>query len=90
MEKIQFIQVTPKELEDAILKRIEKQLSHLQKSFIPKQPNEYLTRTDVSELLSIHITTVHNLTKRGILTSYGIGKRIYYKRSEVEEAIVKI
>ena len=32
---------------------------------------------------------VCNWTKLRILISYGIGNRVYYKRSEVEEKIVR-
>ena len=66
-------------------------IENLKKEFQPKTPTEYLTRQDVSELLKINLSTVHNWTKSGTLISYGIGgSRIYYKRSEVEEAIVKL
>lgn len=91
MEKVQFIQVTPQELQEAIIDGVKSQLDELKKSFQPKEPTDFMTRTEVAELLKINLSTVHNWTKNGILTSYGIGgTRIYYKRKEVESAIIKL
>ena len=73
------------------LEEIKNQIENLKKEFQPKAPTELLTRQEVSELLKVNLSTVHNWTKNGILISYGIGgSRIYYKRSEVEEALVKL
>ncbi len=55
-----------------------------------KTKPEYLTRRDLASLLDIDISTVHNWSKRGILNPYGIGGRVYYKRSEVEAAIIEL
>lgn len=84
---IQFIQVTPEQLQEAIIEGVKVQLDELKKSFQPKEASEYLTRNEVKELLKIDLSTVHNYTKRGKLKSYGIGNRVYYKRSEVENSI---
>ena len=69
---------------------IKNEIATLRKSFQPKEPNEYLTRLEVSELLKIDLSSVHNWTKKGILQSYQIGGRVYYKRKEVESGIVKL
>ncbi len=90
MEQIQFIQVTPEQLQAAIIEGVNTQLKELKEHFQPKEPTEYLTRTEVSKLLRVDLSTVHNYTKRGTLQAYGIGGRVYYKRREVEEAIVKL
>lgn len=91
MQNIQFIQTTPDELKTQIVQDLKNSLlPELKKEFQPKTPTEYLTRADVSELLKIDISSVHNWTKRGILISYGIGGRVYYKRTEVENAIQQL
>lgn len=90
MAVIQFIQLTPQELQNAILTGVKEQLNELKNSFQPKEPATYLTRTEVSKLLSVDISTVHNLTVKGILQKYQIGGRILYKRNEVEDSIVKL
>ena len=66
------------------------ELEAVKKHLQPKQPNEYLTRKEVSEMLKIDLSSVHNWSKRGILTPHQIGNRVYYKLQEVEEAIVKL
>ena len=69
---------------------IKSELEDLKKNFEPKTPNEYLTRNEVAEMLKIDLSSVHNWTKRKILQAYQIGGRVYYKRDEVELAIVKL
>ena len=91
MEKmIQLIQVTPQELQEEILKGIKAQIEGLKDSYQPKEPTEYLTRKEVSELLKINLSTVYNWTNKGKLIPYGLVGRVYYKRSEIEEALIKL
>lgn len=73
------------------IEELKKLLEDLKKSFQPKQPTQFVTRQYVAdEMLHCDLSTVHNLTKKGVLTKYGIGGRVLYKRSEVEEAIIKL
>ena len=51
---------------------------------------QYLTREEVSELLKISLSTIHNWTKRGILHPYQIGGRIYFKASDIECSMIKL
>lgn len=69
---------------------IRTQLDELKNSFEPKTPTEWLTRSEVAEMLKCDISTVHNWTKKGKLKKYCIGDRTYYKRSEVESALIAI
>jgi excisionase family DNA binding protein len=73
---------------NSLFKGLELQLLELKQNFEPKAPAEYLTRNEVAELLKCDLSTVHNWTKRGNLIPYGIGNRVYYKRSEVEAVLV--
>ena len=41
-------------------------------------------------MLQIDLSSVHNWTKKGTLTAYQIGGRVYYKRVEIETAIVQL
>lgn len=90
MKSIQFFQVTPEELQHAILKGVKDQLEELKNSYQPKIPTEYLTRNEVALLLKINISSVHNWTQKGILNRYGIAGRIYYKRQEVENCLIPL
>lgn len=90
MQTVQFISVTPEQLQTAIIEGVKTQLQDLKKHFQPKEPNEYLTRVEVAEMLKIDLSSVHNWTKKRILQSYQIGGRVYYKRNEIENAIVEL
>jgi excisionase family DNA binding protein len=90
MKVLQFISITPKGLVELIDQVLIKRFADLKKNFQPKEPEEYLTRNEVAEMLKIDLSTVHNWTKKGILQAYQCGGRVYYKRSEVENAIVKL
>jgi hypothetical protein len=90
MRTVQFVQVTPEQLQDAIIEGVKLQLEEFIKYVVTKEPKKYLTRQDVAEMLQIDLSSVHNWTKKGTLTSYQISGRVYYKLNEVENAIVKL
>ncbi|MCW2120547.1 helix-turn-helix domain-containing protein [Flavobacterium sp. 7A] len=52
--------------------------------------NPLLTRDEVCKLLSFNKTSLWKHTKSGKLKSYGIGNKVFYKRSEVLEAVKPI
>ena len=54
-----------------------------------KPETVYITRRQVAEFFKITLVTVHDWTKKGILTAYKIANRVYYKRVEVERALMK-
>ena len=88
MNTIQFIGTTPddliKEIKNVILPELREELS---KGFQPKEPTQYLTRSEVCELLKIDLSTLYRWTKKGELKAYGIGNRVYYKLNEVEQKL---
>jgi excisionase family DNA binding protein len=55
-----------------------------------KAPEEYLTRNEVSQMLKVDLSTIYIWTKDQKLIRYKLGKRVYYKRSEIEDALVEI
>lgn len=90
MTQIQFVGITPDALADLIDTRLNERFKNVTEHLQPKEPTKYLTRNDVAEMLQIDISSVHNWTKKGILQAHQISGRVYYKRSEVENAIVKL
>lgn len=82
-------EVTPEQITN-LFEGLQNQLKELKANFEPKTPTEYLTRSEVSKLLSCDLSTVHNWTKKGKLIPYGLGNRVYYKRSEVEAVLIPI
>ncbi len=88
--QIQLIQLTPNELQNAIIEGVNKQIEELKDHFQPKEPTELLTRAETSKLLKVNLTTLWNWTKQNKLVSYSIGNRVYYKRAEVLNAIIEL
>ena len=86
----QLHNATPEQITDAILKGVKQQLEELKKQYQPKEPEEYLSRAEVAEMLKVDISTVHNWSRSGKLQRHGIGNRVYFKRSEVERAIIQL
>ena len=80
-------EITPEQI-TTLFEGINIQLKELKQSFEPKTPPELLTRNEVAEMLKCDISTIHNWTKKGKLIPYGIGNRVYYKRSEIEQELI--
>ena len=87
MSTIQFIQTTPQELQNQINEGVKSQLQDFLKHFQPKQPNEYLTRSDVAKMFNVDLSTVHNWGKSGKLKPLGLGARVYFLRSDIEQSL---
>jgi excisionase family DNA binding protein len=90
MKKLTFEDL-PGALELALekLTQIEHKLADLKEYFEPKEPVELMTRNEVAEYLKVDLSTLWNWTNKGKLTAYGIGARVYYKRNEIEQCIIK-
>jgi phage terminase Nu1 subunit (DNA packaging protein) len=55
-----------------------------------KAPTDYLTRSDVANLFTVSLVTVSDWTAKGLLKSYKLANRVYYKRGEIEQALTEI
>lgn len=69
--------------------RLERQIQEIKQHFQPKEPVEWITRYEVAELLRITLPTVHAWANKGVITSYKIGNKTRFKRSEVEAAMTR-
>ena len=52
--------------------------------------DDLLTRKEVADLLQIDLSTIHNWTRKGRLKSYGIGSRVYFRRRDIDEALIPL
>ena len=88
MSTLQIIGTNPSdlisELKNSLIPELKAQLSA---QFQPKEPTEYLTRSEVCKLLKIDLSTLHRWRKDNTIPSYGMGNRVYFKRSEVDAII---
>ena len=79
----------PEELKQDISK-LRSELAEIKLNLKPKEPTKYLGRKEVAEMLDVNISTIHNWTVKGILTALQIGGRIYYKKADIEAAMIKL
>ncbi|WP_312557993.1 helix-turn-helix domain-containing protein [Empedobacter brevis] len=86
MQHLHFVGLNPKDfiddLKQSLIPELKKQLAE---EFQPKKPVEYLSRTETAKLLKVDLSTLHRWTKTNLLTAYGLGNRVYYKRSEIDK-----
>lgn len=87
METMQFIAYTPQQLEEVIFKTVKELFETYFKSIKPKQPDEFLSRKEVAQLLKVDLSTVSNWKKAGKLKPLGFGGRVYYLKSDIIESL---
>lgn len=87
MSTIQFIQTTPEQLQSEITEGVKNQLTEFLKHYKPKQPNEYLTRHEVAQMFNVDLSTIHNWCKSKKLKPLGLGARVYFLRSDIEQSL---
>jgi predicted DNA-binding transcriptional regulator AlpA len=87
MSTIQFVATTPQDLKKEITADVKVILDDFLKHFTPKQPNEYLTRSNVAQMFNVDLSTIHNWCKSGKLKPLGLGARVYFLRSDIEQSL---
>ena len=85
-----MIQFTPQELQEVIGLAVSKQLEPFLKNLSNKKEEDLLTKKEAATFLSISLSTLDAWCKNGSLTSYGIGGRVYFKKSDIISALIKI
>jgi len=82
--------ITEAQLVDVINNAIQIQFDELKQELNKvRDQEELLTRDEAAKLLKINSSTLYNWTRKGKIPSYGIGYRVYYKRSEILNSLVK-
>ena len=90
MEQVQLIGISVEQLQNKILDGVKNQIDKLKKDFQPKEPQTYLTRKEVAELLKVDYSTLHNWKHKGTLTPVGIGGRVLYRRSDIDAKLIEL
>ena len=90
-ELIQIENISVEELTEIIANKLADKIETRIATLISSQSDEeLLTRTETAEFLKINFTTLWHWTKKGKVTAYGIGNRVYYKRGELKKALIQI
>lgn len=87
---IQLINISP----DEFLAEVDKILALRNKVILerlqPPEPLEFYTTEELCKKLKVDRGTLYNWRKKNLFSTYGMGNRVYFKRSEVEAAMVKL
>ena len=88
MASIQFIETNPNDLITELKKSLIPELMALLALQVqPKRPSEYITRSEFCTIFDVDQSTEYRWRKDGTIPSYGIGNRVYFKRSEIDKII---
>jgi len=68
--------------------QIKSGIEELQRNFEPKAPTELLTVQETAKMLKVDRSTLWNWQQKQTLVPYGIGARVYYRRSDIENALI--
>jgi len=86
---IEIENISVDELTEIIAEKLVDKLEKRIATIISKQnDDELLSRTETAKILKVELTTLWSWTKKGKLTAYGIGNRVYYKRGEIMKALI--
>ena len=87
MEAVTITQISPPELQTLIENSLRKFLSF---QTPPPQPESYITRQEAADMLHITLPTLLAWTMAEKLKGYRIGRRVLYKKNEINEAVISI
>jgi hypothetical protein len=84
-------QTTPEELTDNILNGVDSKLKEFFDKYNPskKDEEELLTVEETLKILKCSKQALWNWRKNGILPSYRLGNRVYYKKSDIYLKLIK-
>ncbi len=88
MKNLQFVSLDIEELRSSIAQSVSETLDT--KLQLDKAEDDLLSCEEVESFLKISPPTRIEWTKKGILKSYSISRRVYYKKSEVLQALIPL
>ena len=72
------------------IESLKNDLAEIKLNLKPKEPTKYLGRKEVAEMLNVNISSVHNYTVKGILTAFQLGGKVYYRKVDIEAAMIEL
>ncbi|WP_411895726.1 helix-turn-helix domain-containing protein [Winogradskyella sp. A2] len=69
---------------------LKSEVKELKKYLEAKEPNRYLSISQLSNMLGVDKSTIHNWRKRSIIEAVQIGGRVFFERASIEKAFVKL
>jgi excisionase family DNA binding protein len=91
MDNLILSPISIEDLSDKVSKNVLTAFYQALKGFNQKDNgNNLLSRKETASYLKINLSTLHNWQKKGLLPTYSIGNRIYFKRCDIDKALIKI
>ncbi|WP_347840483.1 helix-turn-helix domain-containing protein [uncultured Draconibacterium sp.] len=81
MRAVTIVQITIEELEERINKAIQSSLK------TSKDAEEFIPRKELASILGVTLPTIDQWRREGKIKAYAIDRKVYFKRSEVEQAM---
>ena len=78
------------EFRDELLLDVKKQLEAISKNLHSNKQEELLTRKQTAELLKINLATLWSWTRSNKIKSVGIGNRVYYRYSDIQDSLIEL
>jgi len=83
-QSIQMLNITPNDLANLIREGLKTEITELKKVLIPDNlESPHLSRIETAKYFGVSLNCINDWTRKGILKSYKVGQRVYYKRSEL-------
>ncbi|WP_167613465.1 helix-turn-helix domain-containing protein [Maribellus sediminis] len=81
MQAVTIVQITIDELEERISKAVQSSLK------TPKEAEEFIPRKELAAKLGVTLPTIDQWRREGRIKAYAIDRKVYFKRSEIEQAM---
>lgn len=88
IQTIQLLNITTNDLTNLIKEGIKSELTELKKTLNPESlESPHLTRRETAKFFGVSLNCLNDWTNKGILKSYKVGQRAYFKRSELMQVM---
>jgi len=83
-QSIQLLNITTNDLTNLIKEGIKSELLDFKNSINPESlESPHLTRRQAAAFFDVSLNCINDWTRKGILKSYKVGQRTFYRRSEL-------
>jgi excisionase family DNA binding protein len=85
-QNINIVNVSLEDMANTLREIVASELQKVKELIVPKPKDDsdnILTRYEVAQLLGVSLPTLFNWNNDKILVNYKVGRRVYYKKSDV-------
>ncbi len=86
---IQIDNISVDELADLIADKLLNKIEVYIDNYASKKNDALMSRVETAEYLKINLSTLYYWTNKGLITSMGIGNRVYYKKQDIIDCLIK-